>query len=58
MSLREGMMEKEDTNIFNTTISERAEGEDTLPLFQIIFLEGRERGICGGAVDFGARFCM
>ena len=32
-------MEKEDTNIVNTPISERIGGEDKVPLFQIIFIE-------------------
>ena len=32
-------MDKEETNIFNTQISERTKGEDTVPLFQIIFIE-------------------
>ena len=31
-------MDNEDTNIVNTPISERKEGEDTVPLFQIVFI--------------------
>ena len=51
-------MEKEDINIVKTQISERTEGEDTVPMFQIIFLEVGGRGICGGSVEGGARLCM
>ena len=51
-------MDKEDTNIVNTPISERTEGEDTAPLFQIIFIEVGGRGICGGSVKVVARLCM
>ena len=58
MSLGGGIAEKEDTYIVNTPISERAEGAYTCPLFQILFLEGGGRGICGGAVAGEARFCM
>ena len=47
-------MDKENTNIVNTQISECTEGKDTAPLFQIIFLEGLGRGICGGLVEGGA----
>ena len=32
-------MDKEDTNIVNTPISERTEGEDKFPPFKIIFIE-------------------
>ena len=32
-------MDKEDTNIVNTPISERIGGEEKVPLFQIIFIE-------------------
>ena len=32
-------MEKEETNKVNTQTSERTEGADTVPLFQILFLE-------------------
>ena len=38
-------MDKEDTNTVNTPISERTEGEDKVPLFQIIFIELGRRGI-------------
>ena len=41
-------MDKEDNNIVNTPISERTEGEDTVPLFQIIFIEVGVRVIYGG----------
>ena len=51
-------MDKEETNMINTIISERAEGEETGPLFQIRFLEGGGRGICGGAVAGGEILCM
>ena len=58
MSLWGGIAEKEETNIVNNPISERAEGADTGPLFQIRFLEGGCRGICGGALAGGVRFRM
>ena len=58
MPLGGGIKKKEETNIVNTKISERTEGEETVPLFKIIFLEGGGRGICVGAVDGGSRFCM
>ena len=51
-------MDKEDTNIVNTPISEHTEGEDKVPLFQIIFIEVGRRGICGGSVEGGVRLCM
>ena len=38
-------------NIVKTHISERTECEDTVPLFQIIFLEGGGRGIFRGSVE-------
>ena len=43
-------MDKVDTNIVNTPISDSTEGEDTVPLFQIIFIEAGGVGICGGSV--------
>ena len=46
MSLGGGITENEETNIFNTPISEHAEVADTGPLFQIRFLKGGGRGIC------------
>ena len=58
MPLGGGITKKEETNIVNTKISERTEGEETVPLFQITFLEGGGRGICIGSVDGGSRFCM
>ena len=58
MSLGGGITENEETNIVNTKISERTDSEDTVTLFQIIFIEGGGRRICGGAVECGARFCM
>ena len=58
MSLGGGIIDKEETNIVNTQISERTEGEVTVPLFKIIFFEVWGRGICGGSVKVGARFCM
>ena len=51
-------MEKEDTNIVNTPISESTEGENKVPLFQMIFIEVGGRGICGGPVEGGLRLCM
>ena len=39
MSLGGGIKNNEETNIVNTQISERIQGEYTVPLFQIIFLE-------------------
>ena len=51
-------MDKEETNIVNTQISELTEGEDTVPMFQIISLEVGRRGICVESVDGGARLCM
>ena len=42
MSFGGGIVEKEETNIFKTPIIDRAEGANTGPLFQIIFLEGGE----------------
>ena len=53
-----GVTNKEETDIVNTKISECTEGSDKATLFQIIFLEGRGRGICGGSVDGVAIFCM
>ena len=53
-----GITDNEETNIFNTPISERKEGEGTVPLFQIISLEVGRRGICGGSVEDVARFCI
>ena len=41
-------MDKEDTNIVNTPISERTEGEDTVHMIQIVFIEVGARGIYGG----------
>ena len=58
MSLGVGIAEKEETNIVNTAISEHAEGADTGTMFQIRFLEGVGRVICGGAVAVGSRLCM
>ena len=43
-------MDKVDTNIVNTPISDSTEGEDTVPLFQYIFLEVGGIGIYGGPV--------
>ena len=51
-------MDKEDTNIVNTKIIERTEGEETVPLIQNIFIEVGGRGICGGSVDGRERLCM
>ena len=51
-------MDKEDTNIVNTQMSESTEGEDKVTLFQIIFIEVGGRGICGGTVEDGVRLCM
>ena len=34
------------------------EGKDTGPIFQIRFLEGGGRVICGGAVAVGVKLCM
>ena len=42
-------MEKVHTN-------DLGEGEDTGPMFQILFLEGGGRGICRGELAGGARF--
>ena len=39
-------------------ISEHTEGEDTVPLFQIIFIEVGKRGMCRGSVEGVARLCM
>ena len=58
MSLGGGITKKEETNIVNTKISECTEGSDKATLFQILFLEGGEREICGGSVDGGEIFCM
>ena len=46
-------MDKGETNIVNTTISDRADGADTGPMFQVRFIEGIGRGICRGAVVGG-----
>ena len=51
-------MDKEDTNIVNTPISESKEGENKVPLFQMIFIEVGGRGICGGPVEGGLRLCL
>ena len=51
MSLGVGITNNEYINIINTKISDRTEGEDTGTLFQIIFLQGWGRGMCGGAVE-------
>ena len=53
MSLGVRITKKEETNIVNTKISELTEGSDKSTLFQILFLKGGERGICGGSVDGG-----
>ena len=58
MSLGGGITKKEETNIVNTKISECTEGSEKATLFQILFLEGGERGICGGSLGGGAIFCM
>ena len=58
ISLGRGIKNKEETNIVNTKISEYTEGSNKATLFQILFLEGGERGICGGSVDGGAILCM
>ena len=58
MSLGGGITEKEETNIVNTKISECIEGSDKATLFQILFIEGGDRGICGGSVDGGAILYM
>ena len=58
MSLGGRITENEETNIVNIKISEHKEGEGTVPMFQILFIEGGGRRICGGAVDCGERFCM
>ena len=58
MSLGGGITKKEETNIVKTKISECTEGSDKVTLFQIIFIEGGERGICGGSVDGGLILCM
>ena len=58
MSLGGGITDNEETNIVNTKISERTDSEDTVTLFQIIFIEGGGRRICGGSVECGAIFCM
>ena len=51
-------MDKEDTNIVNTPISERTEGEDKFPPFQIIFIEVGGRVICRGSVEGGVTLYM
>ena len=43
-------------NIVKTHISERTEGADTVPLFQIPFIEEGGRGMCRGSVDGGSIF--
>ena len=58
MSLGRGNMDKEDTNIVNTPISDSTEGEDKVPLFEIIFIEVGGRRICGGSVEGEVRLCM
>ena len=58
ISLGGGITENEETNIVNSKISERTEGEDTVPLFQILFIEVGGRGICGWSVEGGSRLCM
>ena len=44
--------------IVKNSISECAEGEDKVNLFQIIVVEVGGRGICGGSVEGVARFYM
>ena len=52
-------MVKEDTrNIINTPNRELEYGMDKGPLFHIRFLEGDERGVCGGAVASDVRFFL
>ena len=61
MSFGGGITDNEETNIVNTQISERTEVEGTVPLFQILFIEGGWRGICGGQLwveqDYACRWC-
>ena len=58
MSLGGGITKKEETNIVKNKISECTEGSYKATLFQIIFLEGGERGICGGSVEGEEILCM
>ena len=58
ISLGVGIMDKEDTNIVNTPISERIEVEHKFSLFQIIFIEVGGRVICRGSVEVGVRLYM
>ena len=44
--------------IVKNPISECAEGEDKVNLFQMIFFEVGGRGICGGSVESGAILCI
>ena len=51
-------MDEGDTNIVNTPISKCTEGEDKVPLFQIIFIEVGGGVICRGSVEGGLRLYM
>ena len=51
-------MQKVETSIFHTKISDSAEGTDTGPLFQIRFLEGGGRLVCEIKLEGGQIFCL